>query len=123
MNFGFDTDNHKANISDQEARLRVSDKVRRRAAGRGTAVHLHLPEGTEGPEPADPRLRPPRPLFHPRPRHRAHRDARHQVLGGRHVAVRPEDGGSRHPEASQPRSRPEGRAGEFDRDVCGFASK
>ena len=66
-------------ISDQEAGVRVPDEVRGGAPGRGAAVDLDVPEGAEGPEPADPRLRPPRPLVHPRARHRPHRHARHPV--------------------------------------------
>lgn len=60
-----------------------------------------------GPEPVHPGQRPAGPVQRAGPHHRPHHDAGHQGGGGRPVALRQEDVGSRHPEALQVTSQSE----------------
>lgn len=88
-------------ISGQEAGLRLSDPVRRRAAGPRTPVHFHFPTSPQGPEPADSSIGPPSALVHSSPRHCSDRHARHSRQFRRYVTVRTENSGPCHPQTVQ----------------------
>ena len=62
-------------LSDQEAGVCVFGALCRGAAGCCPPLHLHLPEGPEGPQPADQRVRPKGPLQYSRSHHRTYSHA------------------------------------------------